>query len=161
MCDNLDISQNIVHGRDQVLASDLYKPEMLHTIYLGLFKDMMDRIEGFWKKHGRLQVVDNVRKALLPYPELLVPKIAYREVMQWQGKEMRNLGRSILGVLAVSLRQPGGVQVILFKRALGYFRALVNFNMMAQYRSQRSNTIAYMEDYLDQYHKLKDIFLEF
>ena len=74
---------------------------------------------------------------------------------------MRNLGRCILGVLAVALRQPGGAQVIPFKRALGCVRALVDFNMMAQYRSHTSDTIAYMEDYLDQFHKLKDIFLEF
>jgi len=32
---------------------------------------------------------------------------------------------------------------------------------MAQYRSHTYDTIAYMEDYLDQFHKLKDIFLEF
>ena len=31
----------------------------------------------------------------------------------------------------------------------------------AQYRSHTSDTIAYMEDFLDQFHKLKDIFLEF
>jgi len=74
---------------------------------------------------------------------------------------MRNLGRCILGFLAVALRQPGGAQVIPFKRALGCVRALVDFNMMAQYRSHTCDTIAYMEDYLDQFHKLKDIFLEF
>jgi len=33
--------------------------------------------------------------------------------------------------------------------------------MMAQYRSHTSDTIAYMEDYLDQFHRLKDIFSEF
>jgi len=33
--------------------------------------------------------------------------------------------------------------------------------MMAQYGSHRSDTIAYMEVYLNQFHKLKDIFLEF
>ena len=32
---------------------------------------------------------------------------------------------------------------------------------MAQYRSHTSDTIAYMEDYLDQFHRLKDIFSEF
>jgi len=31
---------------------------------------------------------------------------------------MRNPGRFMLGVLAVALRQPGGAQVIPFKRAL-------------------------------------------
>ena len=53
---------------------------------------MMDWIEGFLKKHGRLQAFDDVWKALPPYPGFLVPKKAYREVTQWQGKEMRNLG---------------------------------------------------------------------
>ena len=74
---------------------------------------------------------------------------------------MRNLGRCILGVLAVALRQPGGAQAIPFKRALGCVRALIDFNMMAQYRSHTPDTIAYMEDYLDQFHRMKDIFLEF
>jgi len=122
---------------------------------------MMDWIEGFLKKHGRLQAFDDVWKALPPYPGFLVPKKAYCEVTQWQGKEMRNLGRCILGLLAVALRQPGGAQVIPFKCALRCIRALVDFNMMVQYRSHTSDTIAYMEDYLDQFHKRKDIFLEF
>jgi len=74
---------------------------------------------------------------------------------------MRNLGWCILGVLAVALRQPGGAQVIPFKSALEWVRALVDFYMMVQYRSHTSDTIAYTEDYLNQFHKLKDIFLEF
>jgi len=74
---------------------------------------------------------------------------------------MRNLGRCILKVLAMALHQPGGAQVISFKHALLYVRALVDFNMMVQYRSPMSDTIAYMEDYLDQFQKLKDIVLEF
>jgi len=59
MCDNLSIGQNIFHSLNWVSASDLYKLEMLHTIYLGLFKHMMDWIQGFLKKHGRLQAFDD------------------------------------------------------------------------------------------------------
>jgi len=158
---NLGIRQNICHRLDQVSASGRsYKPHILHTIYLRLFKHMMDRIEAFLKKHGRLQAFDEVWKALPRYPGFLVPKKAYSEVTQWQGKEMRNLGRCILGVLAVALHQAGGAQAIPFKRALRCVRALVDFNMMAQYRSHTPDTIAYMEDYLDQVHRIKDIFLE-
>jgi len=130
---NLGIGQNIFHGLHRVSASDLYKPDILHTIYLGLLKHMMDWIEAFLKKHGRLQAFDEVWKALPTYPGSLVPKNAYREVTQWQGKEMRKLGRCILGVLAVALRQPAGAHAIPFKRALRYVRALIDFNMMAQY----------------------------
>ena len=63
--------------------------------------------------------------------------------------------------LAVALRQPGSAQLIPFKGALGCVRALVDFNMMAQYRSHTAETITYIEDYLDTFHKMKDIFLEF
>jgi len=51
--------------------------------------------------------------------------------------------------------------VIPFKHALGCVRALVDFSMMAQYRSQTSDTISYKEHYLDQFHRRKDNFLEF
>jgi len=74
---------------------------------------------------------------------------------------MRNLGCCILGVLAVALRQPQCSQVIPFKHALGCVTALVYFGMMAQYRSHTSDTIAYMEHYLDQFHRMKGIILEF
>jgi len=158
---NLGFGQNIFHELERASASDLYKPDILHTIDLGLFKHMMDWIEAFLKKHGRLQAFDEVWKPLPPYPGFLVPKKAYRKVTQWQVKEMRNLGRCILGVLAVALRQPGGAQAIPFKRALRCVRALVDFNIMAQYRSYSPDTIAYMEQYLDQFHRMKDIFLEF
>ena len=73
---------------------------------------------------------------------------------------MRNLGRCILGVFAVALRQPQSSQVIPFKHALGCVRVLVDFSMMA-IRSHTSDTIAYMEDYLEQFHKMKSISLEF
>ena len=74
---------------------------------------------------------------------------------------MRNLGRCLLGVLAVALWQPDSTQVIPFKRVLECVRALVDFNMMAQYRSHTDETMAYMEDYLGRFHQMKDMFLEF
>jgi len=114
----INLGQNMFQGLHRVSAPDLHTPDMLHTVYLGIFKHMMDWIQAFLKKHGRLQAFDDVWKALPPYPGFLVPKKAYREVAQWQGKEMRNLGRCILGVLAVALRQRQSSQVISFKHAL-------------------------------------------
>jgi len=121
----------------------------------------MDWIHSFLKKQGRLQAFDNPWKALPPYPRFLVHKKAYLEGAQWQGQEMRNLGRCILGVLPVALPQPQSSPVISFKQALGCIRVLVDFSMMAQYRSHTSYTIAYMEHYLHQFHRIKGIFLEF
>jgi len=157
----INLGQNVFNALHRVSAPDLHTPDMLHTVYLGFFKYMMDWIQAFFKKHGRLQAFDDVWKALPRYPGFLVPKKAYREVAQWEGKDMRNLGRCILAVLGVALRQPQSSQVIPFKHALGCVRALVDFSMMAQYRTHTSDTIAYMEHYLDHFHRMKGIFLEF
>ena len=66
-----------------------------------------------------------------------------------------------LGVLVVALREPHSWQVIPFKHALDCVWTLVNFNMMAQYRSYTPETIVYIEEYPDRFHRIKDIFLEF
>ena len=148
----INMGPGVLHGLYRILSHDPHLPDLLHTIYLGLFKHMMDWIQGFFGKHGRLQALDDTWKSLPPYPGFFVPKTAYREVTQWRGKEMQNLGRCLLGVLAVALRQPDSTQVISFKRALECVRAFVDFNMMAQYRSHTDETMVYMENYLGQLH---------
>jgi len=153
--------QNIFQGPVRVSTPDLHRPDMLHTIYLGLFKQMMDWIQGFLKKHVRQQAFDNTWKALPTYPGFFVHTKAYREVTQWQEREMRNLGRCFLRVLAVALRQPDSTQVQPVRGALTWVRSLLDFIMMAQYRSHTPESISYMEEYAPQFHETKDIFLEF
>jgi len=38
------LGQTVFYGLNWASPSDLHKPDMLHTVYLGLFKHMMDRI---------------------------------------------------------------------------------------------------------------------
>jgi len=44
--------QKIFNGLPRVSPPDLHKPDMLHTLYLGLFKHMRDWIPGFLKEHA-------------------------------------------------------------------------------------------------------------
>ena len=74
---------------------------------------------------------------------------------------MRNLGRCISAVLASALRNPDSSQYHDFKSALKCVSALVDFSLMAQYRSHTPDTLSYMERYLQTFHRTKDIFLEF
>ena len=89
----INMGPGVFPGLYRVSAPDLHVLDLLHTIYLGLFKHMIDWIQGFLKKHGRLQAFYDAWKTLPPYPGFFVPKKAYREFTQWQRKEMRNLGR--------------------------------------------------------------------
>ena len=121
----------------------------------------MKWIEGFLKKHIRQQAFDDIWKALPPFPGFNLPKKAYREVTQWQGKEMQNLGRCISSVFASSMRNPDGSQQLPFKRALQSVCSVIDFSLMAQYRSHTPETLEYMETSLRTFHRTKDIFLEF
>jgi len=62
----MKIGNNVCSGRDRVSPADLLKPDRLHNIYLGLFKHMMEWVEGFLKKHKRQQVFDNAWKEIPP-----------------------------------------------------------------------------------------------
>jgi len=42
---------NVFTDLHQANTADLYKPDLMHNIYLGLFKHMMQWVEGFLKKH--------------------------------------------------------------------------------------------------------------
>ena len=155
------IGRNVFTELYLVNPADLHKPDLLHNIYLCLFKHMMEWVEGFLKMHKRQQAFDDAWKELPPYPGFSVPNKAYREVTQWQGKEMRNLSRCISAVLASALRNLDSSQHQDFNIALKCVGALVDFSLMTQYRSHTPDTPAYIEGYLQTFHQTKDIFLKF
>jgi len=76
----IDLEKNVFNGLHRVSAPGLHKPDLLHTVYLGVFKHLMDWISGFLKKHAQLQAFDDTWKALPAYPGFFVPKKVYRKV---------------------------------------------------------------------------------
>jgi len=74
---------------------------------------------------------------------------------------MRNLNRCISAVLASPLRSLDSSQHHDFHISLKCVHTLVDFSLIAQYRSHTPNTLSYMEWYLLTFHQTKDSFLEF
>jgi len=77
------IGWNVFTGLHRVNPSNLHKPDLWSNMYLGLFKHMMQWVQGFLKKHKQQQAFDDAWKEIPPYPGFSVPKKAYREVTQW------------------------------------------------------------------------------
>jgi hypothetical protein len=144
-----------------VTPYDLNKPDILHNIYLGMLKYMMEWIQAFLKKHNRLKEFDKAWASIVPYPGLAVLNKAYCTTTQWQGKEMRNLGRVVIVALESALRNPKVPVRGDFAKALECVRGLIDFHLMAQYGSHTTSTLNYMESYLKDFHKYKNVFLEF
>src|SRR5437588_5190696 len=95
------------------------------------------------------------------YPGFTVPKKAYRQVSQWQGKEMRNLGRIVLPAFVEALRAPTDAQRHPCRVAIQCVVALVDFHLLAQYKTHTETTLQYMQDSLETFHEEKGIFQEF
>ena len=75
------------------------------------------------------------------------PNKAYRSVTQWQGKEMRNLARVLLGVFTASLSQPTDLQPLTPRqkdqahKAILCVRYLTDFILIAQYGVHSESSI--------------------
>jgi len=74
---------------------------------------------------------------------------------------MHNLSWCISAVLASTLRNPDTSQHHDFHIALKCVTVLVDFSLLAQYRSHTPDTLSYLERYLLTFHQMKAIFLEF
>ena len=76
------IGNNVFTGLELVSPADLHKPNLLHNIYLSLFKHMMELVEGFLKKPKPQQAFDDAWHEIPPHPRFSVPKKAYHEITQ-------------------------------------------------------------------------------
>lgn len=95
------------------------------------------------------------------YPGFVVPKKTYREVTQWQRKEMRNLGRIVLGAFTIALRDPPKAFKTSVAMAMKYFRSVIDFHFMTQYITHTIVTWNYMESDLKEFHKYRISFWSF
>ena len=101
---------------------------------------MMEWVGVFPKRHKQQQAFNDAWQEIPPYTGFRVPKKAYCEITQWEGKEMRNLGCCISAILASALPNHHGSRYYDFKSALNCVSALVEFTRMAQHRSHTPQT---------------------
>jgi hypothetical protein len=74
---------------------------------------------------------------------------------------MKALGRVIVPVFAATLLNLSASQRIPFTEALLCVKNLVYFHLMAQYRYHTEATIKSMDNYLEEFHRHKDVFCRF
>ena len=130
----------------------LWKPDLLHTMDLGLTKttlellfNLLDELSTKAKKDYRplTEIFDIIWTGISPHPAISVPRKKYRSVKQWSGKEYRNAQSILQAVLeAVFKTYPAPVSKPndeeRYNGALGFISALSNFYLMAR---QKSHTL--------------------
>jgi hypothetical protein len=141
------------------IVSDLPKPDLLHTMQIGMLQHLHKWIFHFRKTHERLDKYNAIWLSVPVYHDLTPQNKSYEEVSQWNGKEMKEMSRYLLGVVTRSLQGGNPAQRPKFNRAIECTRALLEFSMKAPYISHDDATLSYMGDTLHRFHTFKDVFL--
>ena len=136
-------------------------PDILHTVYHGMLKQLIDWVTSFLEQHSSIDKFNQLWSMMPPYPGFARFNKPYSQVTQWTGKEMKALGRVIFPVFVATLLNPLASQRIPFTEALLCIKNLVYFNLMAQYRYHTEATIEYMDNYLKEFHRHKNVFSRF
>jgi hypothetical protein len=139
----------------------LLVPDVLHTIYLGILKHLMDWVIPFLEHHNRMDRFNRIWHQMSPYPGFTPFTKPYTAITQWQGKEMRMLGRTLLPLFVSSLLEPSSEQRQPFRDAILCVKSLIYFHLMTKYHNHTDATIGYMEGYLANFHRSKEVFARF
>jgi len=85
------------------IVSDLPKPDLLHTMQIGMLDLLKKWIIHFIRTHERLDKYNAIWLSVPSFHDLTSKNKSYEEVSQWNGKEMKELCRYPLGVGTHSL----------------------------------------------------------
>jgi len=141
------------------IVSDLPKPDLLHTIQIGMLDHLQKWIFHFMKTHKHLDKYNAIWVSVPAYHDLTPKTKSYEEVSQWKGKEMKEMSQYLLVVVTQSLRGGSPAQHPIFNRAIECTGALLEFYIYVRYISHDDATLSYMEDALRHFHTFKDDFL--
>jgi hypothetical protein len=98
--------------------STLPKPDLLHTMQIGMLDHLQKWIFHFMKTHERLDKSNALWLSVPAYHDLKPKNKSSEEVSQWNGKEMKEMSWYLLGVVTQSLQGGNPAQSPIFNRAI-------------------------------------------
>jgi hypothetical protein len=99
-------SEGVFWNMKCISPTTIIVPDILHTVYLGMLKHLMDWVTSFLEHHSRIDQFNKLWAMMPPYPGFARFNKPYSQVTQWSGKEMRALGRVIVPLFAATLSNP-------------------------------------------------------
>lgn len=135
-------------------------PDLLHTLYLGVFKHLMRLIVAYLHDHKRIAVFNQLWKALDGYPRQAAFKKDYEAISQWTGKELKRASSVILAIFSATVlrNETCGRIPSDGATAVQCVQAFTGFMLMAQYRNHTSETIGYTLDYMERFQEKREVF---
>jgi len=151
-------SEGISWNRKCISPTTIIIPDLLHTIYHCMLQHSMGWVMSFLEQHSRIDKFNQFWVMRPPYPGFARFNKPCSQVTHSTGKELKALVCVIVPVFMVTLSNPLASQRIPSTEALLRVKYLVYFHFMAQYQYHTEATIEYMENYLEEIHRHKDVF---
>jgi len=111
-------SEGVIWNMKCIALTSIIVPNILHTVYRLVLKQLMDWVTSFLEKHSRINKVNQLRAMTAPYPGFARFNKPYSQVLQWHGKEMKAPGCVNVPVFAATLSNPSASRRIPFTEAL-------------------------------------------
>jgi len=141
------------------VVSDLPKPDILHTMQIGMLDHLQKWILHFMNTHERLNKYNAIWLSVPAYHDLTPKNKSYEEVSQWNGREMKEMQQYLLGGVTHSLRGGSPTQRPKCNDASECTQALLEFYMYAPYKCHDDVALSCIEDFLRRFHTFKDGYL--
>lgn len=142
----------------------LHRPDLLHTIQLGMLKYIMSWVHDFLSEHGRLSAFDKAWSSTTSYPGFARPTKKYSETTQWNGKEMLQFSHLILPCFVAALSShpnPPNDTKKEYRQATNCVKYLLYFVIYSYYNSHDDESLKEMDSFLDHFHRCKEIFRKY
>jgi len=108
-------------------VSNLAKPDLLHSMQIGMLDHLQMWIFNFMKTHEPLDKYNLIWLSMAAYHDLTVKNESYEEVSQWNGQEMKEMSRYLLGAVTQSLWCGSPTPCLIFNQAIECTGALLEF----------------------------------
>lgn len=126
----------------------MISPDILHQIYQGAIKHLISWIQLVMTE----EEFDHRLRSLPPSFGVRHFSGGISSLKQVTGPERKNLAKILLACLSTAGKIP--------KEVIIATRAILDFAYLAQYPSHNEDTLGYMEEALDTWHKNKNIFIQ-
>ncbi|KAI0055060.1 hypothetical protein BV25DRAFT_1816173 [Artomyces pyxidatus] len=121
-------------------------PDVLHQLYQGVFKYILDWTGDMFNK----EELDACVRTLPPAYGVRHFKNGISALSQVTGGERKDMARILLACLSGKLARP----------ALVATRSILDFIYLAQYTTHNDTTLQYMKDALDTFHRHRKVFID-
>jgi hypothetical protein len=111
-------TEGVFWNMKSVSLHTLIVPDVLHTIYLGILKHLMEWIVPFLEFHKQIDRFNDLWAIMPYYPGFARFNKPYTAVTQWSGKEMKALGCVIVPIVTTMLFDPSSEQQGPFESAM-------------------------------------------